>query len=307
MAHNYGSVRTLSRSAPNYVPLVILGAGRSGTNMLRDALVALPGFSTWNCDEINPVWRTGQPHDAPDDFAAGDLTARARQTIRRSFDGVARRAPGTRFVVEKTCANSLRPGFVDAALDDARFIQIVRDGRDVVPSAMKRWRGELEVNPRAYFLAKARHTPLRELPRYGAAFFGRRLSKLFGRSDRLTKWGPIYSRLDHDPSRPLSAICAEQWAACVDRTDEYLETLPAHRWIRVRYEDLGHAPAAELRRIADFLNAGVDEAGIRRAAQGIRGAKAGQGLLKLPPLERARALEIMAAPLSRHGYLGETQ
>lgn len=38
-----------------FTPVVIIGAGRSGTNALRDALTALPEFETWPCDEINPI------------------------------------------------------------------------------------------------------------------------------------------------------------------------------------------------------------------------------------------------------------
>ena len=39
--------------------IIIIGAPRSGTNMLRDVLTALPGFETWPCDEINLAWRHG--------------------------------------------------------------------------------------------------------------------------------------------------------------------------------------------------------------------------------------------------------
>ena len=33
--------------------VIIVGAGRSGTNMLRD-FDQFPNWTTWNCDEINP-------------------------------------------------------------------------------------------------------------------------------------------------------------------------------------------------------------------------------------------------------------
>ena len=42
-----------------FTPLIIIGAGRSGTNILRDTLTSLSGFETWPCDEINPIWRHG--------------------------------------------------------------------------------------------------------------------------------------------------------------------------------------------------------------------------------------------------------
>ena len=43
----------------DFIPLIIIGAGRSGTNILRDSLCKVDGVVTWNCDEINPLWRHG--------------------------------------------------------------------------------------------------------------------------------------------------------------------------------------------------------------------------------------------------------
>ncbi|MDN5869901.1 MAG: sulfotransferase [Nitrococcus sp.] len=37
----------------NYQPVVIIGAPRSGTNMLRYVLTPIPGVRTWRCAEIN--------------------------------------------------------------------------------------------------------------------------------------------------------------------------------------------------------------------------------------------------------------
>ena len=39
--------------------VVIIGAPRSGTNMLRDILSTFEGVATWPCDEINYIWRHG--------------------------------------------------------------------------------------------------------------------------------------------------------------------------------------------------------------------------------------------------------
>ena len=41
----------------NLKTVIILGAPRSGTNMLRDILCQHPFLNTWNCDEINPIWK----------------------------------------------------------------------------------------------------------------------------------------------------------------------------------------------------------------------------------------------------------
>ncbi|GGE03172.1 hypothetical protein GCM10011515_23500 [Tsuneonella deserti] len=288
-----------------WTPVVILGAGRSGTNILRDCLVGLPGFATWDCDEINPVWRVGQARRSDDEFSPADLTPTARRVIGHAFARIATRDPGTRFVVEKTCANSLRPGFVDEALDGARFIQIVRDGRDVVPSAMKRWRGELEVDGRSYFIAKARNTPLRELPYYLWQFAVRRLGMLLGRSERLSRWGPLYRGLEDDANVPLSLICARQWAKSVERTNDYLATLPAERWYCLAYEDFVADPAGELRKVVQFLGAKVSDDQLASAVGTVRTKKggSGKGLDLLDAAEREPALATMQPQLERYRYL----
>ena len=49
-------------------PLVIIGAARSGTNMLRDLLSSLEPFATWPCDEINYIWRHGNREFETEEF-----------------------------------------------------------------------------------------------------------------------------------------------------------------------------------------------------------------------------------------------
>ena len=93
----------------NYLPVIIIGAGRSGTNMLRDILTQLPGFGTWPCDEINYVWRHGNVREPTDELAPHLATDSVQRFVRCAFDRLAARR-GWTHVVEKTCANSLRVG-----------------------------------------------------------------------------------------------------------------------------------------------------------------------------------------------------
>lgn len=118
-------------------PLVIIGAGRSGTNVLRDTLVRLDGFATWPCDEINPIWRHGNLGYPDDQIPASRATPAVRQFIRKAFLRIWQEQSRPDFVVEKTCANALRVPFVSAVLPEARFIHIVRDGYD---PAFPKWR-----------------------------------------------------------------------------------------------------------------------------------------------------------------------
>ncbi len=110
-----------------YEKIVIIGAPRSGTNMLRDLLVELPGVGTWPCDEINYIWRHGNVHHPSDVFTAEMASNGVKKYIRGHFDRYAQ-SHNLNILVEKTCANSLRVGFVDEVIPDAKYVFIVRDG-----------------------------------------------------------------------------------------------------------------------------------------------------------------------------------
>ena len=125
-------------------PIIIIGAGRSGTNMLRDLLVQLPGLGTWPCDEINYIWRHGNRGFATDEFTAGMATPAVKAFIRKQFKRLEVQG-NVDSIVEKTCANSLRCGFVHEIFPRARFIHLVRDGRDVAASARERWAAKLDL------------------------------------------------------------------------------------------------------------------------------------------------------------------
>lgn len=235
-----------------FTPVIIIGAARSGTNMLRDMLSALPGFATWPCDEINPIWRH-RNRGWPDDEIPARLAARGRGYIRRRFVRLWRRTGRPPFVVEKTCANSLRVPFVREVLPEARFIQIVRDGADVIASAQRRWRGELELSGIRYFAAKARFAPVADLPSIGLEFVANRMPLAFGRGKRLRVWGPKFAGQEAVIDRPLSEICALQWAACMARSDAAFADMPEDTWLRLHYEDIVASPEAALRAMTGFL------------------------------------------------------
>src|SRR5688500_17198900 len=122
----------------DYRKIIIIGAPRSGTNMLRDLLTSLPLVGTWPCDEINAIWRHGNVGYPTDELPPALARPAVRDYIRKAFDRLAQREH-LDFVVEKTCANSLRVPFVNAVVPDASYIQIVRNGRDAAASAVSRW------------------------------------------------------------------------------------------------------------------------------------------------------------------------
>ncbi len=235
-------------------PVVIIGAPRSGTNMLRDVLTQASGVATWPCDEINYIWRHGNLRYRSDEFPAELARPGVRHYIRRQFEWVAGRYDAE-IVVEKTCANSLRVPFVDSVVPGAQYVFIRRDGVDAVGSAMQRWTAPLDVS---YIARKARFVPPADLPYYAVRYAGHHLHRLFARERRLALWGPQLDDMDRLLARhPLEEVCALQWQRCVESARHAFDGMASDRWIEVAYEDFVRSPEAELDRVLDFLGFGV--------------------------------------------------
>lgn len=280
-----GPARRPADPALGFHPVVIIGAGRSGTNLLRDLLCALPGFATWPCDEINPIWRHGNAAHPSDELPPERATPRVCRYIRGRFRRLARRS-GAAFVVEKTCANSLRVPFVAAVLPEARFVFIRRDGVDVVHSAMQRWTASFDL---LYTLRKARFVPLSDLPRLGVQYVANRLRRLVSRQERLPSWGPRLEGMDelvagHD----LDEVCAIQWRRCVDRAEAALDRLPGERVHRLAYEGLVADAAGELASICRFLGAPASDVRIQEIVEVVSDRSVGKGRRELDEATIAR-------------------
>lgn len=262
--------------------VVIIGAGRSGTNMLRDLLVQIPGLGTWPCDEINYIWRHGNISAPSDALTVSDARPEVVRYIRGRFRSIAR-AQDAEVVVEKTCANALRVPFVDAVLPEARFVHIVRDGRDVVASAMKRWTAELDP---AYLAKKARYVPPTDLPYYALRYLSTRLHRLRSDEGRLGSWGPRYEGMQEVlGTHSLAEVCALQWRACVEAASADLGRLPEGRVFQLRYADFVRAPEENLRAVADFLERDPDALDLAALVEGVSPRSVGNWRRDLTPAQ----------------------
>ncbi|MGR3572923.1 sulfotransferase family protein [Brevirhabdus sp.] len=287
-----------------FTPVVIIGAGRSGTNALRDALTRLPGFETWPCDEINPVWRHGNLDWPDDEIPPERATPAARQSIRKAFRRIWWQQGTPDFVVEKTCANALRVPFVDAVLPEARYIHIVRNGFDIVASASKRWRGELEVPGLPYYLAKARYAPLSDLPRYVVSALKNRVAIKIGRQEHFDSWGPRFAELETLSGAPLNEIVARQWAACVSASDSAFANMAPGRVFQVRYEDFTADPQDSLTKITRWLETPREQETLRAAVSSVRASSVGKGQAAAEALPNT-IKSVLEPPMRAHGYLDQ--
>lgn len=268
--------------------------------MLRDCLTALPGVGTWPCDEINYIWRYGNASYPSDELTAEMTTPRIRRYIRRQFGWVARRY-GAQIVVEKTCANSLRIGFVERILPEGKYLFIVRNGLDAVASAMKRWKAPLDIS---YLARKARFVPVTDLPYYGSHFLWNRFYRLFSFQERLAFWGPKLKDMDKLLSRhSLDEVCAIQWKRCVDLAAEAFCVIPKERWLEVRYETFVNQPYDELLRIIDFLNLDISEKASRGAVANVKADSIGKGRAELAKEAIQRLMPLIQDTMDRYDYV----
>lgn len=278
--------------------VVIVGAPRSGTNMLRDVLTAMPGVATWPCDEVNLLWRHGNRSEPSDELTAAMASPRVAQYIRDRFDRIRTRY-SAHTVVEKTCATSLRVEFARAVLPEAKYVFISRDGIDAAASAAERWNSPLDMR---YTLAKARFVPPSDLPYYAARFAGNRIRNHDAPTQGVgTWWGPRPRDVKQlMRNHPIDELCAIQWRRCVDASERGLSDLPAEQLLHVSYEDFVTDPAAQLSQITDFI--GLSNVDTGEAVQGVSRRSIGKGRASLSADRIARLEQLVGPSLRRLGY-----
>lgn len=280
--------------------VIIVGAPRSGTNMLRDVLTSFDGVCTWPCDEINYIWRHGNVRYPSDEIPAQRATPAVKDYIRRRFDAI-RETYKADVVVEKTCANSLRVPFVDAVLPEAKYIFIYRDGIDATGSAKERWTAKLDI---PYILEKVRFVPKTDLPYYGLRYFWARVYRFISREKRLAFWGPALDGMQNIlQHHTLNEVCALQWQRCVDNAEEAFSDMPADKVVRVRYEDFVRQPVEELSNILGFLGKEVEPEKVAKAVNGVSPRSLGKGRKALGEQEVAHLEALVGETLKRYDYL----
>ena len=281
--------------------VIIVGAPRSGTNVLRDVLTRVDGVTSWPCDEINLVWRHGNRDFPSDELRSDHATPRVRQYLRGQFDRICRKQDA-HTVVEKTCATSLRVGFTRQIFPEAKYVFITRDGVDCAASAVERWHAPLDVR---YTAAKARFVPASDLPYYGLRFVRDQLRRRRGTDGSVrTWWGPK----PHDyrelmEQRPLDEICMIQWQRCVEEAQRGLSGLPSSQLFDVSYEEFVTRPVHILRDLLGFLDVPAPR-DLPGAVSEVSSSSVGRGRKKLSE-ERFTRLEALAGPTLRGlGYVG---
>lgn len=280
-------------------PIIITGAGRSGTKLLRCILACAPETAVFP-REINYIWRHGNVSFPTDELMPRHARPDVRAFIREQFVKLGRKQGGRR-VVEKTCANTLRLDFVHVVFPEAVIIHLVRDGRAVTESARRRWQARPELR---YLLEKLRWVPAGDIPYYGLRYLRYQLGRLQGNyNGAQSSWGPRFTGLDRlAVEKELVEVCAIQWRACVAAAETSLQRMPPHQTLTVRYEDLVADPVAVARRVYRHTGLTFSDACAAFAQEKVHEGNLEKWRQRLSEEELSLLLPHVEAELKRYGY-----
>ncbi len=284
----------------DYQPIIVLGAARSGTKFVRDVL-GVSEYSHVVPYDVTFIWRRGN-RNAPDDALAPALCTEAiARDIRKALERCV--VPATKgpphWLIEKTVGNTVRVHFVHRVYPNALFINLIRDGRDVVESSYRMWHSP---NDYRYLFAKM----LKCFQLSDVSYLVRRAattaaSAITGKR-KMSVWGVLYPNIQQDlVSLSIPEICAHQWLESVRRTRKDLVDIPPAQQITVHYEALAQDPA-EVRRLAEFVGMPDKETVISAFSQRLHVSKLCQWKDRFDDSIWSKVMAIIEDELRALGY-----
>lgn len=158
--------------------------------------------------------RCGVP---PFPVAGERLSINAAKCLRRLFESIAIQA-NAKVVVSKRIANNRRIPMLLDCLPKARFIHLVRDGRDVAYS----------------------------------------LSNVLWWDEHIIPWTGLKAKVMVAAGENRLSICAKSWVYALKSITEGLEQVPSVQKLELRYEALIEQPVDEVKNVFSFLDIKMD-------------------------------------------------
>ncbi len=253
--------------------LIILGAARSGTKILRDTF-SQPAEISHIPYDINYIWKYGNLDYNFDDLDESHFSQNIGNYIQRQFVKLSsfNKNPKSHSIVEKTVASPLRIPFILKVFPNAKFIHLVRDGRDVVESNLRMWHQKPDIK---YLLKKLRYFPISNV-KYATWYVNNIIKGKLKKQEGGETWGPRYSGIDDDcQTKSLSEVCAIQWKKCVESASSSLRVLDSSRYLTVRYEDFVSKPEV-LEQMLNFAEVKNPEAALNYWTENVSAGSRGK-------------------------------
>jgi hypothetical protein len=282
-----------------YQPIILIGAARSGTKLVRDLIGAHPEVDKVPYD-VTYIWRMGNEAVPHDELGVDLLTPQIRDRIVHKISAFSSGAP---FLVEKTVENCVRVPYIHAVFPDARFIQLVRDGRDVVESVYREWTSPPDWG---YIFKKALTYPLLDAFGYAVSYAGSALRKVVvpNRNKIADAWGVRYKGIAEDlVKRDLLEVCAIQWTRSVELSWSALNCLPPEQLLTIRYEAFVQSPKEHLERIAEFVGFDPCPYSQLSALKDVSQQNIGKGFRRLDAHQQELVLAQIQPMLTFLGYV----
>lgn len=290
----------------------VVGAPRSGTTILGEVLGRHPDIAQWY--EPYFVWNYHVGNGDSDLRTADQATEKRRAFIRREFEIFLARS-GKKLVVDKSPDHCFRIPFAQAAFPEARWIHLLRDGRDVTLSIHREWkkREQVVLNRSIGGMMSLTAGMLRRQPywrnRAQALWFEVKSLKTLNPAKAFNKskwqgqvgWGPRFPGWQSELAcRELIQFNALQWERSVAQVQESVKDIPKGQFLEVRYERLIARPAEELARIFDFL--GLDRSPAGSIGLDFDAHNTGKWRTALPDREQQLIQAVLAPRLEALGY-----
>jgi hypothetical protein len=256
--------------------IFILGSPRSGTTLLGEILAGHPSIAYW--PEPYFVWDYHFRNAAHDERSQQDASLRVADQIRRDFTNY-RRKKSRDILVEKSPRSSLKIPFIHRIFPEARFIHILRDGRDATLSIHKQWQRRRQTAADPDKNGNFNYTrAFRLLPEFTAhqpyltdklkALWFETHGRLWDRNKHLNRmrwngeigWGPRFKGWqDVYQKYTLLQFNAYQWLYCVRHIRRHWLSLADEHRLEIRYEELIQRPRQTLGRVLNFLGLQGDD------------------------------------------------
>jgi len=251
----------------------IIGSPRSGTTLLGDILDLHPQISRWYEPYfiIDRFFRAA-PNDT---LTADDATSEVKQYIRGAFR-LYQEKTGCDWIIDKSPRNSLKIPFLKEVFPSAKFIHLIRDGRDTILSINREWerRDQLIGDQKRLFetlkvIMRFANRQTLNRHKFAALNFetgglrDRMTGKMFLHKLRWGNrigWGPRFQGWqDMIDKLSLLEFTTQQWLHCVRSILDFEGIFLPGSFHTLGYENFLKDPPGELQSLTEFLEINPDK------------------------------------------------
>lgn len=275
--------------------VILVGAARSGTKLLRDT-IAYPIDVARVPYDINYIWRLGNENYPNDELPKDSID---NVGINHIYDSIMNYSSSKPFLIEKTVSNCLRIPFVESVFPNAKYIHLIRHGLDVVESAYRQWTSPPNL---LYILKKATRYPFLRAPSYAFSYFKVIFGEIIYHDGKKSVWGPHYKGMKKDlENHELIEVCAIQWKSCVNKALDDFRKIPERRVFQVKYENFVENPQHFMKEVAGFLGIKHNHYSYFNYT-GISKSNIGKGRKNLDEEQIKKIIPFIKGTLERLGY-----